>query len=398
MPLLVLLIGMLGMAALLARGPLLMNDFVEYWAAGTLNLAGQNPYDRDLILQTERAAGFEGQQALMMLNPPPVLTLTMPFGALPYRPAALLWLLLSSGALFYSCVVLWDYAAGPRQSRRLALLCGVLFVPSVFALLLGQISILVLLGIALFLRYERDGRMFEAGVASSLLLIKPHVVYLVGAAILAVSVRKRDRQFALGALLAGTACLIPLIFNPAVYAQYFEMSRTESLTHFSTSTLGTLLRIAARDPNRFGLQFLPMFLGLAFLAARLRRRRGAEWAWEEEMPALATVSVATAAYGWVFDQVVLLVTGLSILAVAARTGGRRLLLVLLFWLAIDAIGFEQARRGVDPLWYFWIPFAFLFALLAFRMDFGHSAGDQDACRHQGTVGTAGGMKKRPGSG
>ena len=72
-------------------------------------------------------------------------------------------------------------------------------------------------------------------------------------AILAVWIRKRDRRFALGVSLMGIAFLIPWVFNPAVYAQYFEMSRTESLTHFSTSTLGTLLRIAADDPTRFVL-------------------------------------------------------------------------------------------------------------------------------------------------
>ena len=41
--LLVLAIGLLGLAAFLARGPLMMNDFVEYWAAASLTLDGANP-------------------------------------------------------------------------------------------------------------------------------------------------------------------------------------------------------------------------------------------------------------------------------------------------------------------------------------------------------------------
>ena len=378
MPFLVLLIGLFGLVALLARGPLLMSDFVEYWAAGALNLAGQNPYDPILILETERSAGFGGERALMMLNPPPVLTLAMALGALPYRPAALLWLLLNTAALLYSCAILWDYWSGPRRKRWSAYLCGVLFAPSVFALLLGQISILILLGIALFLRFERDGRMVWAGLAASLLLIKPHICYLIVAAILAVWVRKLDWRFALGVSLAGIAFLIPLIFNPAVYAQYLELSRTESLTHFSTSTLGTLLRMAARDPSRFGMQFIPMVLGIAFLATRLRRNRGSHWAWEKEMPALVAVSVATAAYGWLFDQVVLLVTGLSMLAIAMRAGGLRPLVFACFWIVIGAICLEQARRSVDPFWYYWIPIAFLVALLVSGSSSGNSAGTRQA--------------------
>jgi len=384
--LLVLVAGLLGLAALLARGPLLMSDFVEYWAAGALNLGGQNPYDPTLILEMERSAGFGGEQALMMLNPPPVLTLAMAFGALPYRPAALLWLLLNTAALLYSCAILWDYWNGPRRKRWVAFLCGVFFAPSVLALLLGQISILILLGIALFLRFERDGRTIRAGLAASLLLIKPHVCYLVGVAILAVWIRKRDWRFALGVALSGVAFLIPLIFNPSVYAQYLELSRTESLTHFSTSTLGTLLRLAARDPSRFGMQFLPMVLGVAYLATRLRRNRGSDWAWETEMPALVAVSVATAAYGWLFDQVVLLVTGLSMLAIGVRAGGLRPVLLACFWIAIGVICLEQARRSVDPVWYYWIPIAFLVALLVSRPGSASPVGARQAAGRAGEGG------------
>ena len=36
------------------RSILPMDDFVEYWAAGTLNALGQNPYDPDRLLRLER--------------------------------------------------------------------------------------------------------------------------------------------------------------------------------------------------------------------------------------------------------------------------------------------------------------------------------------------------------
>lgn len=368
-----LLIGLLGLAALLARGPLLMSDFVEYWAAAALILDGQNPYDPALMLLTERAAGFQGTQPLLMLNPPPVLTVALPFGALPYRQAALLWLIVNTVALLWCCIALWDLAGGAKRLRWLACCCGLAFVPSLFALMLGQISILILLGLTLFLRYERESKLTAAAAASTLLLVKPHVVFLVGAALAAWWIRNRDRRVLLGALALVVMFVVPLGFNPEVYGQYVHMSRTESLAHFSTSTLGTVLRIAAGDPSRFGLQFLPMVLGLAYLATRLRRYRGSTWNWGREMPALVTVSVATAAYGWVFDQVVLLVAGLPLLAVAFRVGGIRLLATLTFWLAVGAVSFGQAFRAVNSFWYFWIPHAFLVALLLSGDRFRHSA-------------------------
>ena len=373
MPLLVLLIGLLGLAALLARGPLLISDFVEYWAAASLTLEGQNPYDPALMLAKENAAGFSGTQPLLMLNPPPVLTLVLPFGALPYRQAALLWLIVNTVALLWCCIALWDLAGGARGLRWVAFCCGLAFVPSLFSLRLGQFSILLLLGLTLFLRFERESRLTAAAAASTLLLIKPHVVFLVGAALAAWWIRTRDRRFLLGAVALIIMILVPLGFNSEVYGQYLQMSRTETLAHFSTSTLGTLLRIAVGDPSRFGLQFLPMVLGFAYLATRLRRYRNAEWDWGREMPALVTVSVATAAYGWVFDQVVLLVAGLPLLASAFRTGGIRLVAMLAFWLGVGAVAFAQAYFAVNSFWYFWMPHAFLVALLLSGSSFRHSA-------------------------
>jgi hypothetical protein len=154
----------LGTAVLLLFAPPMMNDFVEYWAAGRLNLAGENPYDPVLMLELERSVGFAGDRALMMLNPPPALTLVMPLGALPYRQASVLWFVLHTAVLLWSCALLWNLAGGPRRMRWVAYLCGVIFVPTLFALFLGQISILLLLGLVLFLRFVRDGRMTAAGL------------------------------------------------------------------------------------------------------------------------------------------------------------------------------------------------------------------------------------------
>ena len=363
---------LLGISAVLIYAPSMMSDFVEYWAAGSLNLAGQNPYDPALILAVERSAGYTGDRALMMLNPPPVLTLVMPFSLLPYRQAAALWLLAHAAALLWSCTILWDLTGGSRQKLPVVYLCSVVFVPTLFALFLGQISIVLLFGIALFLRFWRDGRMIAAGAATTLLLVKPHVVYLVGVALIAWWLRHRDWRVILGVALGGIGVLVPLAFNPAIYAQFAELTRNESLTHFSTSTLGTLLRMAARDPSRFGLQFLPMVLGIAYLATRFRRGRSTVWDWEREMPLLVVVSLATAAYGWVFDQVVLLVAAISMFGVAIQAGGIRLAAMIGFWTFTGAITFAQAFRGVNSFWYFWLPFAYLLAAVFVSPAFRHA--------------------------
>jgi hypothetical protein len=360
-------------------GPSLMNDFVEYWAAARLNLSGQNPYDPALMFEVERSVGYPGDEVVPMFNPPPVLTLVMPFGALPFRTAAYVWLAMLGAALVWSCTILWDLAGGDPRQRWIVYLSSIWFVPTLTTLLTGQVSILLLLGLALFLRFERDGRMVAAGAASTLLLIKPHLVYLVGVALIFWWLRTRDLRFLLGVGLGSIAFLVPLVFNPSVYAEYFALNRIEQITHYSSSTLGAALRLATDDTDRFRLQFVPVVLGLAYVATRLRTYRSREWDWEREMPLLVVVSVATAVYGWVFDQVVLLVTAIPMFTWAIRAGGGRLVAIITFWCGTGAIAFALAIRDVNYFWYFWLPHAFLLALVLMGMSdrYRHTEGAPD---------------------
>jgi hypothetical protein len=66
-------------------------DFLEYWAAGWLNLHGENPYDPAKLLDAQRIADPHRDHAVMMWNPPPSLALYMPVAALPATWARLLW-------------------------------------------------------------------------------------------------------------------------------------------------------------------------------------------------------------------------------------------------------------------------------------------------------------------
>src|SRR3954449_5872055 len=78
--------ALLGLAVQTVRSPrglaaLPLFDFVEYWAAGRLNAAGENPYDPERIHEVEHEAE-EHPNTVLMWNPPWTLTLVMPFGLL----------------------------------------------------------------------------------------------------------------------------------------------------------------------------------------------------------------------------------------------------------------------------------------------------------------------------
>ena len=69
------------------------DDFIEYWAAAKLTLDGRNPYDPNLLLPLQQAAGRKTDEAVMMWNPPWSLAVVLPLGLFPAREAQLLWLL-----------------------------------------------------------------------------------------------------------------------------------------------------------------------------------------------------------------------------------------------------------------------------------------------------------------
>ena len=71
------------LGGLIAKPGVLADDYVEYWAAGRLNLSGADPYAGDQLLPLERAAGRK-TEVLMMWNPPWTLALAMPLALFSY--------------------------------------------------------------------------------------------------------------------------------------------------------------------------------------------------------------------------------------------------------------------------------------------------------------------------
>ncbi|HEX3149936.1 MAG TPA: glycosyltransferase 87 family protein, partial [Gemmataceae bacterium] len=127
------------------------DDFVEYWAAGSLNANGLNPYDGALLLPLERRAGRDTDEPVMMWNPPWTLSLAMPIGVLMPRVAQLLWLAVSLALVVLCADCLWSVYEGPSSRRWVAWLLALTFMPTLFVLHAGQIGPFILLGITGFL-------------------------------------------------------------------------------------------------------------------------------------------------------------------------------------------------------------------------------------------------------
>ncbi|MFO0876072.1 MAG: glycosyltransferase family 87 protein [Gemmataceae bacterium] len=349
-----------------ALGQVPLYDFVEYWAAGQLLVAGENPYDAQRIAQLQKEAGSPGEPILMW-NPPWVLPVVLPLGALPVRTAHLVWLALHFVVLLVSAELLWRHYGGDPDYSILGPTLTLGFVPCLVALVVGQIAPLMLLGAAAFLTLVQARRDAAAGAVACLLAVKPHMAYLFWVALLvwAVSTR-RWRLLAAGALTGLALTVLALAFRPTLLADYWATAR-QTPAQYVSPTLGYLLRVVLDDPW-FGWQFLPLLPGLAWLAWYGWRHRAA-WDWSTQMPWLLLVSTLTAAYGaWLFDLVLLVV---PILHVATRLGPptpRAAMIAggaVFVALGVGITGLLLAPWHVEYLYYIWITPVVLIAYLAF---------------------------------
>jgi hypothetical protein len=282
------------------------DDYVEYWAAGRLNLYGHNPYSPELLLPLEQHAGRDTDQAIMMWNPPWTLPFLMPLGAMPAREGQLLWFSLQFLAIVGSAYLIWELYTGLESRRIVGLLMAIFFLPTLFLLQSGQITGLVLLGVVLFLWCVKKDLPYLAGAATCLVAIKPHLAYLLWIAILFDAVtHRRGKILAGGAVTGLVLSLIPMATNPDVWSQYVEAYRTHPPVEWVSLTLGIVLRLIL-GIEHFWLQFVPMAIGVAWLSIVWVYHRHA-WNWISWTPSLILISFLTAPYGaWHFDLVLML--------------------------------------------------------------------------------------------
>ena len=82
--------------------------------------------------------------------------MVLPLGLLSPFWAWVMWLALSVGSLVLSMRLLWGMQGGPGVSRDPFLLVGYTFAPVPACLVAGQMGLLLLLGVVLFLRFQAD--------------------------------------------------------------------------------------------------------------------------------------------------------------------------------------------------------------------------------------------------
>src|SRR5438094_3141345 len=292
----------------LARYALLLKDhyhgtdFRLYYAAAQVGLTNgwRNIYDPSL--QSAAIAAIGGPYK-PFLNPPPMAWLAAPLTALPYDAAYLIWTVVCATALAVSVLLL----APNRRTAALGLALALALFPTLFALYLGQTSVFVLLAIAAAWRLQRAGHETWAGVALSLMLVKPQMALVLPLALLASG---RVRLFA--GWLVPTGALVALsvaALGERGIAQYLTLTENPLPEDWVYTVSGLLGQTTAATA-------IKLVAGLAALAAAALNRHN-----PSRVFAAGLVGSALAAPYWHFQA---------------------------FLAVISAVGFFMTRGGARP--------------------------------------------------
>jgi hypothetical protein len=340
-----------------------VRDFAAYWAAARLLLTDGNPYSPSELLALQRAVGLAESTPLIMWNPPWILSFIWPFGLLDFTISQFLWLILNVFLVLFSSHQLLKLYGGSQSKAGVAWLLAFTFTPTVYALILGQVTPVILFGLATFLSMERKKNWIGIGLVLALMSIKPHFLYLfwIAAALWLGSLR--DWRIACAIGLAGlTAGLLPLLFDSAIYSNYIRVYQSADYLKpldLPVPSLRNVVKVLF-NLDGFLIEHLPTAAGAVWILIYWRRHR-LEWVWTEHLPLILLVSIVTSPYSWTYDHIVLLPAVIQTYSWLRD----RATSVMTVYLTFNAI-YLTARYFVPlDFWYFWMAPLFLSVYLLF---------------------------------
>ena len=300
-------------------------DFLQYWSASRLTIAGANPYDPPSMERLQRAAWKDTATAplpILMWNPPQILSLMLPFALLPFEEGYSVWFACALGMILWSVALSKRLGGaarrGPFLPHAVYLIFLASFPPFATALWYGQVSPVLLIGFCLALAAQQRGMFFYAGLALSLTFFKPHLLYLFYLYSFIAALRARSFRWLAG-VAAGTfvLSLLPAVFQPEILSQYFAAASAAPPIYWHTPTVGSWLQYVY--PHGW-IRFLPTLLCTPMAMPWMIRHA----AWDSALRhllVLIPLSLLTNPYGWQYDQMLLL-PGITLLFSGTALRGR----------------------------------------------------------------------------
>jgi Glycosyltransferase family 87 len=279
-------------------------DSIAYWAAAQLLLSRENPYDSHRVLELQKAQGYRHEKPLVLRTPPWSLWMIIWMGVLVPYWAWATWILLLLASLVISIRLTWRMYGAEARPPTAFILVAYLFAPIPACLVAGQLGIVLLLGIVLFLWWH-ESHPALAGAALLIPFAKPHVSAVLWP-ILGIWILTRRKWSVLAgfATAVAAAVMFSLALDPNVFSHYKQMVAEAAIQYEFIPALSGVVRLVFFR-RFFWIQFVPLSAAFAWSGWYYWRNR-TSWDWRDDGPTLLVVSLLTAPYAWLTDETILL--------------------------------------------------------------------------------------------
>jgi hypothetical protein len=225
-------------------------------------------------------------------------------------------------------------------------------------MLVGQITAVVLFGLAGFLYFERQDKPFAAGFCLALTTAKPHLIYITLALLLLELAWQRRFRVIAGFLLPiAIGLMAALVLRPGFIPEYLNtMSNSALLGRTSVPTLAFMLSTISSLP---WLRFMGVAIGFLSIALWWPHRDRRSIDMPDMVIATILISVLTTPFAWSFDALILLVPlqRLIVWAVEDRISRVQSLASLALFMIVNATAFYQRSQQAPERDFFWVPVA-----------------------------------------
>jgi len=225
------------------------NDFRLAYGAALVGIRNGYSHLYDLAAQQSAiqslGAGFNPQP---FISPPPLAWLATPFVVLPFPLALIIWTALLLAALVWAWYLLAP-SEGLAKVAHLALLLGVF--PVAFGVMVGQPGALVAAAVATAWWLMRRGHSVWAGIALSLIVLKPQMAFFIPICLLVSGHARTFGAWLAVSLVIGLVALA--LLGPDGVTRYIDVLKLtqtpawDITRHYSISGpigLGPLLNVA----------------------------------------------------------------------------------------------------------------------------------------------------------
>jgi len=308
-------------------------DFFTFWLGGRLISLGKDPYSIIDWVSGHHIYGATWIPNLSFVYPFPLSLFFIPFGLLEEKLAFTLWVFITLIILVICIFLLIPIFGSQKYKLILPIFAGLIIFRPLFPLLLGgQISALILLSITLGIVLWEKNHWISGGIFTALSLLKPQIgLFYVGLMTIYLLLNKKYSAIigifasAIGLFLLGA------IVNPDWLLEFFSIisRKYDQIFGFAPTVWGMAFYLTDFSEGRailLGWIFSTIFF--AWYILLLWKAKNLPPIFTGAAAILTTLTITPSI--WPYDQILLVIPILTLLALSKRIPTKPLLTSLIF--------------------------------------------------------------------